>query len=184
MKTLISEDVSEIIKNKIKLEKHLKVKITVKTGEVSIDGSPENEYTAEKVIEAINLGFPVSIALLIKEEDFLFEILDIKDYTRRKDLETIRARIIGSEGKTLKTLTILTECHFELKNNSVGIIGSPECIKNAQTAIISLVQGSKQANVYSFLEKHQIKPILDLGLKEKKKSKNIKKKRPGEDSNL
>ena len=112
--------------------------------------------------------------MLIKGEDFLFEILDIKKYTHRKDYETIRARIIGKEGKTLKTLSTLTDCHFELKDNNVGIIGSPELIKNAQDAVIFIIQGSKQANVYSFLEKHHLKPIVDLGLKEKKTKKKIK----------
>lgn len=168
---IISNDISKIIKNKKRLEKLLNIKISVKGKEISIEGSPENEYIAEKVIEAIDFGFPVSTALLIKEEDFLFEILDIKEYTHRKNLSIVRARIIGKSGKTLKTLTNLTECSFELKDNSVGIIGSPECIKNAQNAIISLIQGSKQTNVYSFLEKHRVQPILDFGLKERKSSK-------------
>jgi len=171
MNILVSEDISKIAKNKKKLERFLNVKITIKMGEISVEGNPEDEYIAEKVIDAITLGFPVPVALLIKEEDFLFEILDIKDYTHRKDLETIRARIIGKGGKTLKTLNTLTECYFELKGNSVGIIGSPELIKNGQDAVIFLIQGSKQANVYSFLEKHQVKPVVDLGLKEKKKPK-------------
>ncbi len=171
MSILISEDISKVIKNKKRLERLLKVKIIIKGEEISVEGIPEDEYIAEKVIDAINLGFPVSIALLIKEEDFLFEILDIKKYTHRKDLETIRARIIGKGGKTLKTLNTLTQCYFELKDNDVGIIGSAELIKNAQDAVIFLIQGSKQANVYSFLEKHQVQPVLDLGLKKKKKRK-------------
>ncbi len=171
MAILVSDDASKTAKSKNKLERFLNVKITIKNNEISVEGKPEDEYIAEKVIEAINFGFPVPVALLIRTEDFLFETLNIKDYTKRKDFETIRARIIGTGGKTLRTLTQLTECNFELKSNEVGIIGSPECIKNAQTAIISLVQGSKQANVYSFLEKHQVKPVLDLGLKEKKKGK-------------
>jgi len=37
--------------------------------------------------------------LLIKDEDFVFEIINIKDHTKRKDLERIRARIIGTKGK-------------------------------------------------------------------------------------
>lgn len=171
MTILVSEDISKIVKNKNKLEKALNVKIIIKKEEITVEGSAEDEYIAEKVLEAIDFGFPLAIALLIKNEDFLFEILDIKKYTYRKDYETIRARIIGKEGKTLKTLSTLTECNFELKDNDVGIIGSPECIKNGQEAIIMIVQGSKQANVYSFLEKHHVQPILDLGLKEKKKSK-------------
>jgi ribosomal RNA assembly protein len=166
---LICDNISKIIKNKRKLENLLDVKIKINGKEISVEGSPENEYIGEKVIDAINFGFPVSVALLIKNEDFLFEVLDIKKYTRRKDLKRIRARIIGRGGKTLKTLSHLTECNFEIKNNTVGIIGSPECIKNAQDAIISLIQGSKQANVYSFLEKHHVQPVLDLGLKKKDK---------------
>ncbi len=171
MAILVSEDVSKVAKNKKRLESILNVKITIRGKEITINGAPEDEYTAEKVIDAINFGFPISVALLIKEEEFLFEILDIKKYTHRKDFETIRARIIGEKGKTLKTLNTLTECFFELKDNNVGIIGSPELIKNASDAVIFLIQGSKQANVYSFLEKHHIKPVLDLGLKEKKKKK-------------
>jgi KH domain-containing protein len=171
MAILISEDISKVIKNKNKLERLLNVKIIINKEEISVEGSPENEYLAEKVIDAINLGFPLPVALLIKEEDFLFEILDIKKYTHRKDLETIRARIIGKDGKTLRTLNTLTDCYFEIKNNSVGIIGSPELIRTSQDAVISLIQGSKQANVYAFLEKHHATPILDLGLKEKKEKK-------------
>lgn len=171
MTTLISDNISKIVEKKNKLEKVLNVKIIIKGEEISVEGSPENEYLAEKVLEALDFGFPLSVALLIKTEDFLFEILDIKDYTHRKDFETIRARIIGRGGKTLKTLNNLTECNFEIKDNNVGIIGSPELIKNAQDAIILIVQGSKQANVYTFLEKHHVKPILDLGLKKEKKSR-------------
>jgi KH domain-containing protein len=189
---IVSDDISKIVKSKNKLERILNVKIMVKgerfhgskdsdiqvksgEREISIEGKPEEEYIAGKVIDAISFGFSIAVALLIKEEDFLFEILDIKEYTHRKDFETIRARLIGKNGKTLKTLNILTECFFELKDNNVGIIGTPECIKNAQNAIILLIHGSKQSNVYSFLEKHHAKPILDLGLKEEKKSKKKRK---------
>lgn len=171
---ITSDNIEKIIKNKKKLEKILNVKITVDKEEISVEGNPENEYIAEKVIEAINFGFRPSVALLIKKEDFLFEILNIKEFTRRKDFEIIRARIIGKGGKTLRTLNNLTECFFEMKNNEVGIIGAPENIKNAQAAVISIIQGSKQANVYSYLEKHQVKPVLDLGLKEQKKKKKVK----------
>jgi KH domain-containing protein len=171
MKTIISEDSKKIAKNKRELESELNVKIKINQKEITIEGSPEDEFIAEKVIDAINFGFPIKSALLIKEEDCLFEILNIKNYTHRKDLETIRARIIGTEGKTFKTLNQLTECSFEIKKNEVGVIGSPECIKNAEDAVVSIIHGSKQANVYSYLEKHHVQPVLDLGLKEQKKGK-------------
>ncbi len=170
MLKIISE--SELIKKKQKkLSRVLKVKIKIEGDEIILEGTGDNEYIAEKVIDAINFGFSVPTALLIKEEDFLFEILDIRDYTPKKDFQRIRARIIGAGGKTLRTLLTLTDCHFETKDNRVGIIGAPELMQNAQNAIIYLIQGSKQANVYAFLEKHRVKPIFDLGLKPVKKRK-------------
>lgn len=166
MKKILSEKVPRIIKNKKRLESKLKVKITNRGKEVYVEGKAVDEYTAGLVIDALNFGFEYSEAIMIKEEDFVFEILHIKDYTKRHDLERVRARIIGKEGKTKNTLGQLTGCFFQVKDNEVGIIGPGENIENAQNAIISIIQGSKQSNVYAFLEKHQAQKEYDLGLKE------------------
>jgi len=174
MKILPSEDSTRLRKVVKDLEPQLNVKIKIKEKEVSIDGNPEDEYIAEKVIDAINFGFPLDAALSIKKDDAIFEIINIKEFTHSNDMERVRARVIGTEGKTLSTLSQLTDCNFEIKGNEVGVIGMPESIKNGHNAIIMIVQGSKQANVYAFLEKHQLQPITDLGLKEKKKPKKAK----------
>ena len=165
MKTILSDKLPRIIKSRKKLEKTLNVKITNRGKEVTIKGAPEDEYAAEKVIDALNFGFPFSTAMLIKQHDFIFEIINIKEHTKRKDLERIKARIIGKKGKTLKTLCNLTNCYFEIKDNFVGIIGAPECIENAQEAIILIIKGAKQGNVYGVLERTQVKDVVDLGLK-------------------
>lgn len=165
MKTIYSEKLPRILKNKKRIEEKLNLKITNRGKEVTISGKSENEYIGEKIIDAINFGFPFSKAISIKEQDLIFEILNIKDYTKRKDLERIKARIIGKSGKTIKTISDLSSCSFEIKDNKIGIIGKPDCIKNAQESIISLIKGSKQGNVYGFLEKNQVKPLIDLGLK-------------------
>jgi len=166
MKTILCEKLPRIIKNKKQLEKLLNVKITNRGKEVSIKGEPEDEYLAEKVIDALNFGFPFSNAILIKEENATFEIINIKDHTKRPDLKRIRARIIGTKGKTLKTLHDLTRCKFELKENFIGIIGEPEYLRNAQDSLVSIIKGAKQSNVYNFLEKNQVKEPIDLGLRE------------------
>jgi KH domain-containing protein len=168
MKQITFDRIKEIKKERKKLEKTLGVRITTNEKNVIIDGSGDKEYIAEKVLDAIDFGFSVDNALLIRKEDAIFEILDIKNYTRKKDLYRIRARIIGTKGKTIKTLSQLTNCHLEVKENRIGVIGSPELIKNAQNALILIIQGSKQANVYAFLERNQVKPVFDLGLKEEK----------------
>jgi rRNA processing protein Krr1/Pno1 len=89
----------------------------------------------------------------------------------------VRSRIIGIRGKTLRTLTELSDCFFELNMNEIGIIGMPENIKKVNNSIISLIRGSKQANVYRFLEKHRPEIITDLGFKEKSLNKPKKEKK-------
>lgn len=171
MKKLLIDKLPRVTKNRLKLEKELEVKITNRGKEVYIDGEGEAEYLAERVVEALNFGFPFATALLLKNHENSFEVLSIKNHTTKKDFPRIRSRIIGKNGKTLKTLSDLTKCDFEIKDNFVGIIGEAELMENAQEAVISLIRGSKQGNVYAFLEKRQIQPILDLGLKETKKKK-------------
>lgn len=177
MISVIVDKNQKILRNKAELEKELGLKISIKKNEVSLDGKAEQEFIGEKVIEAINFGFPVQVALSLKKEDFMFYVLTIKDYTHRKDLASIRARVIGTDGRTLRTLATLTDCFFEMKDNEVGIIGAPEYIKNAQNAIISLIRGAKQANIYGYLEHHKVEPVFDLGLKEQKSKKSRKVKK-------
>ena len=99
-------------------------------------------------------------------EDYMLESISIKSISKRKNISQIKARIIGTKGKTLKLLSELSECHIALHNNIVSIIGTFEKIKIAESAIKNLIKGSKQANVYFYLEKHK-KNIIpeDLGIK-------------------
>lgn len=165
MKTLIIEKVARIIKNKKKLEDFLKIKITNRGKEVTINGKSENELQAIQIIEALNFGFPYGEAMRIEEEDLLFETINIKDYTHKANLERIRGRVIGQGGKTLKVLSDLTGCALELKENKVGIIGEAENLERASEALIAIIKGAKQGAVYKELENNMPQPIGDLGLK-------------------
>ena len=169
MQEIYSEDVGKILQNKKKLEQTLKVKITNKGKIIFVEGKAEQEYIAIQVIEAINLGFTSQQALLLQDEDFIFEKINIKDLTKRHDLERIRGRIIGTRGKTKEIIQNLSDCFISLHNNTVGIIGRAEDIEKAMQALTSIIQGSKQSKVYSYLErergKEKSKINEDLGLK-------------------
>jgi ribosomal RNA assembly protein len=167
MKKLLVEKIPRVTKSRRRLEKELEVKITNRGKEVFIEGEAENEYIAEKVIQALDFGFSYASSIEIKNEDFDFEILNIKEHTTRKDLEKVRGRIIGKAGKTLKTLSDLSDCHLEIKDNFVGIIGSPENLERATEAIALIARGAKQGNVYAGLEKNHPQPVDDLGLRKK-----------------
>jgi len=162
---LVSEKIPRIIKNRKRLERILNVKITNNGKEVTIEGTPEEEYESAKVIDALGIGFPFSVAISIKEEENLFEILNIKEHTKKHNLESVRGRIIGKNGKALSTISKLTNCHIEINGNQVGVIGNEEDIEFAMEALIQLIQGSKHSNVYKGLEKREKDPLADLGLK-------------------
>jgi ribosomal RNA assembly protein len=169
MQEIYSENIRKILQNKKKLEKKLAIKITNKGRILFVEGKAEQEYLAIQIIEAINLGFTTEKALLLTEEGFILEKINIKDITKRHDLERVRGRVIGTEGRTKKTIETLSDCFISLHDNTVGIIGLTENIENAMQALTSIIQGSKQSKVYSSLERERSKPASlneDLGLKE------------------
>jgi len=176
---IYSESISRIQKNKKSLEKELDVKITFKGKNICIVGKAINEYIACKCIEAINLGFKVPQTINLKEEDCIFETIHIKDITRRSDLERIRGRIIGKHGKTKELIENLSDCLISVHDNCIGIIGKAENIEKCIQAIKSIIQGSKQSKVYSYLERERTKAkrerFEDLGLKNPKTRKRAKK---------
>jgi ribosomal RNA assembly protein len=160
MQEIYTEFIRKVFQNKDKLEQELEVKLTNQGKNLFIDGEPDKEFIAIQVIEAINLGFSTEKALLLKKEDIILQTIHIKDITKRKDLERVRARIIGKQGKTLKTLNNLTCCEFAIQDNCIGIIGDTENITEARQAITSLINGSKQSNVYAHTEKEMKKKRL------------------------
>ncbi|MBD3252307.1 hypothetical protein GF386_01095 [Candidatus Pacearchaeota archaeon] len=155
MQEIYIENLKKVLGNKNKLEKELDIKIKNKGKLVLVEGLTEKEFIAIKILEAIDLNFSIDDALKLKKEEIIMQILNIKKITKRHDLERIRARIIGTHGKTLKTLTDLTKCSISLKDNKIGIIGDCEEIEDAIQAVKSLIQGSKQGNVYARAEKQR-----------------------------
>ncbi len=172
MQQIHIENIAEVLKNKQRLEKELDIHLFNRGENLFIDGSAENEFLALEVFEAIKTGFSVDRALQLKQEGIIFHKIDIKDITKRKDLERVRGRIIGEKGRTLKTLHTLTECDVSINKNKIGIIGDAEDIEYTIQAITSLIQGSKHANVYARVEKLKKEQRLSEKLLIKNEFKN------------
>ncbi len=153
METIYFEKISELKKNKKELEKKLNIVITIKGKTATIQGSPFNEYEASLILDAISLGFSAKKALQLADEQFIFRKLPVKNFTKRKNLHEVRARIIGKQGKTKRTIEEISGCNIIIKDNTIGLIGPSESIETATTALTNLIRGSKQANVYRYLER-------------------------------
>lgn len=166
MHIFIIKRTKKISEDKKILEKKLKVKFKLEGRKVSVEGDEVNEYLASSVLEAIEIGFDTETALLLTETDFVLEKIEIKNLTKRRNLQEVRARIIGSQGRTKELVEELTDCYISLHNNEVGVIGQSDRIKYCLQAIERLIHGSKQSSVYAYLEKQRkVVHPSDLGLK-------------------
>lgn len=167
MKTFILKRIKKILENKKILEKKLNIKLFSEGRKLTIEGSELEEFIASKVIEAIEIGFKVETTLQLVEPEYILEKIEIKNLTKRKSLEEVRARVIGKEGRTKELVEELSECEISIHGNEIGVIGEAEKIKGCMHALVMLVQGSKQSSVYAYLEKQRkIMHPGDLGLKE------------------
>jgi len=152
METIYCIRVGEVKKNKASLEKKLGVKLSIVGGRVQVVGGSLDEFTATQVLDAISFGFSARKAVRLVEEDFIFRTVHIKEFTKRS-LKDIRSRLIGTRGKTRKTISEISGCDVMIKESEVGIIGYVEDVDNVVTAITHIIMGTKQSNMYKYLEK-------------------------------
>jgi len=143
-------------KERIEEETHCRMDIDSKEGEVRISGRDSiGLFTAREIIKAIGRGFNPDIALLVLKSDYVFDLLNLQDFTGRgkKSMIRLKGRVIGNEGKSRNTIEALTETYISVYGKTIGIIGSAERVTIARKAIESLLEGSPHATVYRWLER-------------------------------
>ncbi len=148
MKHLIEE------KTKTNLE------IDSETGTISVI-SAEDPLSALRVMDlvrAIGRGFSPERALSILDDEML--MLDVLDLSKimgtKNDMARIKGRIIGKDGRSREIMERLSGAKVSVYGKTVALLGYPEQIRTARTAIEMLLEGAPHGNVYSFLEKkHQ-----------------------------
>jgi ribosomal RNA assembly protein len=145
---------------KLQLEELTGVKMDIdsETGEVAIDNDkiedPVMVLKIVDIIKAIGRGFSPERAMMLMDENVYLRGFDIRDYAGKnpKHVRRIRARLIGSKGKTRKLIEELSNTEISIYGNTVYIIGPIESLGIAETAVDMLLSGSEHAAVYRFLE--------------------------------
>lgn len=169
MRNLIVENMRRVKKAVPEIEEKIKIKVSFGKGSISVRGSEFNEFLAEEVIRAVDFGFRIDDALLLKNEKFNLEFIDIKGHTHRKNLKDVRARVIGRDGKARKTIEKLTGAVIVINANDVGVIVDNIHLDSVIQAIESLIRGAKHGNVFAYLEGQNVSRARfdedDLGLR-------------------
>ncbi|MFH1637109.1 MAG: KH domain-containing protein [Candidatus Woesearchaeota archaeon] len=139
------------------IEKKAKAKIDVdsKAGDVIMTGEdPISLFVTKHVVQAIGRGFSPEKALMLFDESYTFEIVDVTEFTgkSKKKMERMRGRVIGEKGKSRNMIENLTDTYVSVYGKTVGIIGYYENAAIARGAVEMLLSGSPHGNVYRWLE--------------------------------
>ena len=149
------------------VQKRTGVRLNISSeGEVDIEENPDDPVASLKVmdfVKAVGRGFSPHRALRLLDDDEYLEIIEISDYLGNKkpeQMKRVRARLIGSQGKTRKLIEDLTGVNMSVFGNTVCLIGNSVQLPVAKTAVDMILRGSEHSTVYRYLERSR--PMLRI----------------------
>jgi len=149
------------VKERVEKQLGIEMSIDSETGDVTLTLAPSTEdpsvlFRAREVVTAVGRGFsPERAFRLIQDEDALLEVIDLREIFGRSlsDLERLKGRIIGQEGKTRRIIEELTDADVSVYGHTVSIIADADEMDIAREAIKMLLQGRLHSSVYRFLHR-------------------------------
>jgi ribosomal RNA assembly protein len=106
-----------------------------------------------QVVKAIGRGFSPEKSLLLLEDEYSFEMIELTDFANNDNKMTrLKSRVIGTEGKARATIEEITMCHVSVYGKTISIIGKTENVFVAKKAIEMLLTGAQHATVFKMLE--------------------------------
>ncbi|MDP2906722.1 MAG: KH domain-containing protein [Nanoarchaeota archaeon] len=143
------------VKRNIQRLTNTRLIIDSKEGDVTIESEDSfAAYNTQNIIKAIGRGFNPNIALMLINENYSLEVLDITEFTGKSDknIKRIKARIIGTKGKAWKMIERLTGCYLSVYGKTVSIIGLVENVVLARQAVEDLLKGAPHGNAYKYVQ--------------------------------
>ena len=97
---------------------------------MKVEGAEENAIPllrAVEIINAINTGFSPERAFeMIEDEDLLLDIIDLsRTADNIKQLDRLRGRIIGKDGRAREQIENMTDVDLSVFGHTVALIGTP-----------------------------------------------------------
>lgn len=141
------------------IEKRAGVWMRIDTeGEVDISDNPDDPLASLKVmdlVKAIGRGFSPPRAMRLLDDDEYLEVIELSDFIGKKSdqLVRMRARVIGTNGKTRRIIEDLTGANMSVFGSTVSIIGNSVQLPIAKKAVEMILRGSEHATVYRYLER-------------------------------
>ncbi|MEM1581007.1 MAG: KH domain-containing protein [Candidatus Bathyarchaeia archaeon] len=150
------------VKDYIQEKLPVKLDIDSETGDVTITLKKEADdpsllFKAKDIVLAIGRGFSPERAFKLLEEDYMLDIIDLREIFGKSesDLRRIKGRIIGRDGRTREIIEEMSGALVSVYGHTVAIIGDIEQVSIAREAINMLINGSEHSTVYKFLQRRR-----------------------------
>src|SRR3989475_8944675 len=135
-----------------------RISVDSTTCDVTIDEAqaqdPVLALKAKAVVQVMARGFSEDRAFRLLDEDAYFEVPDIKDFAHSKNrVAQIRARHIGTRGKTRRLIEELTGVEVSVWGHTVALIGGTFEMAIAREAAFIRLRGSEHKTDDRFLER-------------------------------
>ncbi|MDR3102270.1 MAG: KH domain-containing protein [Methanocalculaceae archaeon] len=141
------------------LEKLLGVTLEIDSRDGLVSIETEEDALAEirsmEIIKAIGRGFsPGRAQRLLEDDEMILDLIDISDDADTpQKMSRVRGRIIGRDGKAREQIENMTGTYISVYGKTIGIIGLPDQVNDAHTAVLMLIRGSDHSNVFNFLDR-------------------------------
>jgi ribosomal RNA assembly protein len=147
-------------KQTLEQQTNTEIEVDSKTGLVEIKSKNDEPFQvmkAHSVIKAIARGFSPEHALQLLDDEFILDVIDLKDLVGKseKAIEQKKGRVIGKKGSTRKKIEEDTETFISVYGKTISIIGRPEKLETARKAVMMLIEGAPHNKVYDFLERKE-----------------------------
>jgi ribosomal RNA assembly protein len=161
------------IKQRIEQTFRAKLNIDSETGIVELtlvseEGDAASLLKARDVVNAIGRGFSPDRAFVLRDEDVILDIIDLREiFGRNEDtISRIKGRVIGRRGKTRNLIEELTKTDVSVYGHTISLIGDYDSISTAREATMMFLEGKQHSTVYKFLRQRRheekIKKITEL----------------------
>ncbi len=137
-----------------------RLSVDSRTGEVTIrfDSPPGDPLMPSKlvsVIRAISRGFSPEKAFNLLDDEYVLEVIDLRNYVgdRKNALIRIRGRLIGERGRARAYIEGRTGTSISVYGHTVSIIGRHYGVIPAKEAVIALLKGARHSTAYRIMEK-------------------------------
>ena len=137
------------------------LQIDSQTGDVTINldkdvQDPSLLFKAKDCVLAVGRGFsPDRAYKLLQDEENMLTVIDLREIFGRSDsdIQRVKGRIIGKEGKTRKVIEELSETSISVYGHTISMIGGVEQSEIAREAVNMFIKGSQHATVYRYLQR-------------------------------